>query len=321
MKAKVELKVKKGQEAQRKKSLAAGLMNKVYVIAGPTAVGKSALAIALAQRLGTAIVSADSRQCYRGMTIGTSKPASAELKAVPHYFIDEFPVTALLTAADYESLALKYLEKIFTTHTTAVVCGGTGLYIKALCDGLDEMPQTDPVIVNHITDEYNLQGLLWLQNAVKKEDSEFYNAGEIQNPARMIRALSFIRTTGSSITQYRTAIKKQRPFRIIKAGLQLPRGQLYDRINERVDKMMADGLLAEVTQLLPYRDLKNLQSVGYSELFDLIDGKCTLPQAVEKIKQHTRNYAKRQLTWFSKDKDIVWFNADDKDVVGKILAL
>src|ERR1035437_324102 len=156
-------------------------LNKVYIIAGPTAVGKTAVAIALAQRLGTAIVSADSRQCYREMNIGTSKPSTEELQAVKHYFIDEFPVTISLTAASYESLALKYLDELFTTHDTAVVCGGTGLYIKALCEGLDEMPETDPVIVRHITDEYMLHGFLWLQNTMKKEDSEFYSTGETQN--------------------------------------------------------------------------------------------------------------------------------------------
>jgi tRNA dimethylallyltransferase len=293
----------------------------VYIIEGPTAVGKTAVAIALAQRLGTAIVSADSRQCYEGMAIGTSKPLEGELAAVKHYFIDEFPVTRSLTAADYESLALRYLDEIFATHKTAVVCGGTGLYIKALCEGLDDMPETNPEIVKLVTDEYNLQGISWLQNAVEKEDPEFFTIGETQNPARLMRSLSFVRSTGTSIIHYKTGQKKQRPFRIIKAGLQLPREQLYQRINKRVDRMMAQGLLNEVEQLLPYRELKNLQSVGYSELFDFIDGKCTLPEAVEKIKQHTRNYAKRQMTWFGKDKEINWFSAEDKDLVAKILTL
>jgi len=255
------------------------------------------------------------------MSIGTSKPTAKELKVVKHYFVDEFPVTTSLTAADYESLALKYLAEIFATHKTAVVCGGTGLYIKALCEGLDEMPEADPVIVKHVTDEYMLQGLTWLQNIMKKEDSEFYSTGETHNPRRMVRALSFIRTTGTSITQFHTKTKKLRPFRIIKAGLELPRQQLYDRINARVDKMMEQGLLAEVKALLPYRNLKNLDTVGYAELFDFLDKKCSLPEAVEKIKQHTRNYAKRQITWFSKDKDIHWFRADDRDVVEKIMAL
>ena len=258
------------------------------------------------------------------MTIGTAKPSPEELKAVKHYFINEFPVTRLLTAADYETLSLEYLEEIFKTHNTAIVCGGTGLYIKALCEGLDEMPETDPVIVRHITDEYTLRGFEWLQQAVKKEDSEFYGQGEIHNPARMLRALTFIRTTGKSITHFRTQSKKQRPFKIIKIGLELPREELYQRINTRVDQMMEQGLLAEVEGLDSYRDNKNLQSVGYAEIFEYLEGvdeNYTLYEAVEKIKQHTRNYAKRQMTWFKKDKEIVWFGADDGDVVEKILAV
>ncbi len=292
----------------------------LYIIAGPTAVGKTAAAIQVAQHLGTAIVSADSRQCYKEMTIGTAKPSPAELQSVKHYFIDEFPVTTNITAADYESLALQYLGEIFTTHKSAVVCGGTGLYIKALCDGLDEMPPANPQIVRDLDNEYQSQGMVWLQQTVQKEDPLFYNSGEILNPARMLRALSFVRSTGSSITQYRTQSKKQRPFKIIKAGLELPREQLYARINTRVDQMMEHGLLGEVEKLFPLRTLKNLQSVGYSELFDYLDGKCSLIEAIGKIKQHTRNYAKRQMTWFKKDAEVNWFHADDKDLAEKILA-
>jgi len=293
----------------------------LYIIAGPTAVGKTAIAIALAQRLGTAIISADSRQCYHEMRIGTSMPSFDELNAVRHYFIDEFPITQSLTASDYETLALQYLDEVFCGHTTAVVCGGTGLYIKALCDGLDKMPETDPTIAAQLVTDYKQYGLQWLQDAIKQEDPDFYDIGEIQNPNRLLRALSFIRTTGSSITRFRTQTIKQRNFNIVKIGLELPRQQLYSRINARVDKMMEQGLLEEVKCLLPYRELKNLQTVGYTELFDYLDGKYTLAEAIDKIKQHTRNYAKRQLTWFRKDTGIYWFNADDKDVVEQILAI
>ena len=253
------------------------------------------------------------------MTIGTAKPSVEELAAVKHYFVDEFPVTTQLNAADYELLALKYLNEIFTGHDTAIVCGGTGLYIKALCEGLDEMPETPASIVKEIEDEYKLRGLPWLQEAIQKEDPEFYRQADIQNPARLLRALSFIRATGSSIVNYQANLRKQRPFRIVKTGLELPREILYTRINERVDKMMESGLLNEVEKLFPYRNLKNLQTVGYTELFDFIEGKCTLPEAIEKIKQHTRNYAKRQMTWFRKDKEIIWYRADDENVVEKIL--
>ncbi len=255
------------------------------------------------------------------MTIGTAKPTLDELHAVKHYFIDEFPVTTALTAADYEKLALKYLEEIFETNSTAVVCGGTGLYIKALCEGLDDMPDTDRAITDKVERDYALNGLPWLQQAVQQEDPAFYNSGEIHNPARLVRALSFVRSTGASITQYRTRVKKQRPFHIVKVGLELPREQLYDRINMRVDIMIAHGLLEEVKELLPYKDQKNLQTVGYAELFDHFAGKCTLAEAVEKIKQHTRNYAKRQMTWFKKDGEIHWLAANEKNVVDRILAL
>jgi tRNA dimethylallyltransferase len=293
----------------------------VYIITGPTAVGKTAVALALAKKFRTAIVSADSRQCYKEMTIGTAKPSPEELQAVKHYFIDEFSITKLLTAADYEALALQYLEEIFKTHNTAVVCGGTGLYIKALCEGLDEMPEADEEIIKRTEAAYKENGISWLQQAIKEEDPEFHKSGEIQNPARMLRALSFIRTTGKSITRYRTQTKKDRPFNIIKVGLELPREELYQRINVRVDQMMERGLLAEVEQLFPYRDNKNLQTVGYAELFEYLDEQCTLEQAVGKIKQHTRNYAKRQMTWFKKDKEVHWFPADVKDILGKILAI
>ncbi len=294
---------------------------KVYIIVGPTAVGKTAVAIQLAQRLGTAIVSADSRQCYKEMTIGTAKPSPEELAAAKHYFIDEFPVTRSLSAADYEALALGYLEEIFSMHNTAVVCGGTGLYIKALCEGLDAMPEVDDEIMKQAEATYKEQGIEWLRQTVQTEDPEFYQIGEVQNPARLLRALTFIRTTGKSIVHYRSGVKKQRPFEIIKAGLELAREKLYGRINARVDIMMEQGLLAEVQQLYPNKELKNLQTVGYAELFDHLDGKCTLPEAVDKIKQHTRNYAKRQMTWFKKDKEIRWFSAEDSGIIEKILEL
>jgi tRNA dimethylallyltransferase len=258
------------------------------------------------------------------MTIGTAKPSPADLLAVKHYFIDEFPITTLLTAADYEKLALQYLDEIFTTHDTAVVCGGTGLYIKALCEGLDEMPPVDEAINQQTEADYNEKGIDWLQQAMQQEDPAFYSTGEIHNPARMLRALAFIRTTGKSITHYRTQIKKQRPFRIIKAGLELPRQQLYDRISQRVDQMINDGLFAEAEELMDQRGNKNLQTVGYAELFEYLEGveeNYTLHEAVQKIKQHTRNYAKRQMTWFKKDPEVHWFAADDNDVVEKILNL
>lgn len=292
-----------------------------YIIAGPTAVGKTAIAIALAKRLDTAIVSADSRQCYREMSVGTAKPSEEELREVKHHFIDTHSVTTALDAADYETLALGYLQEIFANHDAAVVCGGTGLYIKALCEGLDAMPAVSDEIVRDVNNEYETRGLQWLQHAVMEEDPDFYKEGEIKNPARLLRALIFKRSVGESIINYRTGEKKKRDFRIVRVGLELPREVLYERINMRVDKMMADGLLDEVRNLYSLRHLKNLQTVGYSELFEHIEGLYTLQEAVDKIKQNTRHYAKRQMTWFRKDKEMHWLQADDPEVVDKILVL
>lgn len=255
------------------------------------------------------------------MSIGTAQPSVAERATVPHYFIDCFPPTTLLTAADYEKLALGYLDEVFATHNTAVVCGGTGLYIKALCEGLDEMPETDPDINTQVAATYKEQGIAWLQQAIAMEDPEFYKTSEIHNPARMLRALAFVRTTGTSIIQYRTRQPKTRHFGIVKVALELPRQLLYDRINNRVDTMLAQGLVAEVQSLIPYRHLKNLQTVGYAEIFDYLDGNCTLQEATEKIKQHTRNYAKRQITWFKKDPQFTWLPANDPELIEKILQL
>lgn len=295
--------------------------NTVYIIAGPTAVGKTAIAIRLAKHLGTAIISADSRQCYREMSIGTAKPTAEELAAVRHYFINSHSVTEHLSTADYEQLALQYLDDIFKHTNTAVVCGGTGLYIKTLCEGIDAMPEVDAAIDRQVNEQYQQQGIGWLQTAIQTEDPAFYNSGEIQNPVRMIRALSFIRSTGDSIVNYRKGHKAERPFNIVKIALELPREVLYQRINQRVDVMMQEGLLQEAQQLYEHRHLKNLQTVGYSELFDYIDGKYTLPEAIDKIKQHSRNYAKRQLTWFRKDKDFHWLEAADEDILSNILRI
>ena len=291
----------------------------VYVICGPTAVGKTAIAIALAKHLRTSIVSADSRQCYTEMSIGTAKPSPEELAEVKHYFINEFPVTESLSAADYEKLALGYLDEIFKTSGTAVVCGGTGLYIKALCEGLDEMPEADEEMSAEIIEQYKLGGMEWLREAVENEDPAFYESSESENPARLIRALIFKRSTGESILEYRTGEKKPRHFQIVKIGIELPREILYERINKRVDIMMEQGLLDEAKGLYPHKHLKNLQTVGYVELFDYLDGKYSLQEAIAKIKQHTRNYAKRQLTWFRKDQEVKWLNAGDKDIISKIL--
>ena len=255
------------------------------------------------------------------MRIGTGQPSAEQLEEVKHYFIDEFPVSAMLTAADYESMALKYLDEIFTTRETAVVCGGTGLYINALCKGMDIMPPVDAVITLQVENEYRSKGIPWLQQAVETEDPGFYENAESQNPARLVRALSFIRSTGHSISDFRTRTSKVRPFQITTIGLELPREQLYAHINQRVDFMIENGLIEEARLLFPFRHLKNLQTVGYSELFSYMEGKMSLKDAIDKIKQHTRNYAKRQLTWFKKDQETTWFAASDANLTEKILNL
>lgn len=282
----------------------------LIVVAGPTAVGKTATAIRLAQRYGAEIVSADSRQCYREMSIGTAKPTPQELDQVKHYFINSHSVEEELSAADYESLALGYCSAAFSRSGVAIACGGTGLYIKALCDGLDPMPPVDADIEAAIQEGWEKHGIDWLRESVRLEDPMFYEQGETQNPMRLMRALSFKRSVGSSILDYRTGSKKDRDFKVIKIGLELPRPFLYQRIDERVLQMMQMGLVEEVRSLNEYRGNKNLQTVGYRELFDYLDGAIPYDKAVLSIQQHTRNYAKRQMTWFKRDSAFAWFAPD-----------
>ncbi|MFA6057043.1 MAG: tRNA (adenosine(37)-N6)-dimethylallyltransferase MiaA [Taibaiella sp.] len=287
------------------------MQKQLIVIAGPTAVGKTAVAIQVAKHFGTSIISADSRQCYREMSIGTAKPSPAELAAVPHYFINSHSITEDLNAGDYEQLALGYCAEIFKDKNVDVVCGGTGLYIKALCEGIDDMPKTDRNIEKELQRGFDEHGLAWLQNLVQQEDPEFYNIAEQQNPARLMRALAFKRTTGHSIVDFRSGTAKQRPFSIIKIALDLPRAELYERINLRVDQMMQEGLWEEAVGLYPQRNLKNLQTVGYTEIFECLNGNISKEKSIELIKQHSRNYAKRQLTWFRKDEQYQWFQPMD----------
>lgn len=289
-------------------------MRTVIVIAGPTAIGKTALSIRLAQHFNTSIVSADSRQCYREMNVGTAKPDAAELAAVTHYFINSHSIHDNINAADYEQLALAYLDSIFQTSDVAIVCGGTGLYIKALCEGIDAMPDVDKTVEAEVKRQFEVKGLPWLQQELQAKDPVFFEQAEQQNPVRLIRALSFFETHQCSITDFKTQTAKKRPFRVIKVALDIPREQLYARIHHRVDLMMEAGLLAEIEALYPFRQLKNLQTVGYSEFYEAGAFPLTGAQieaAVDKVKQHTRNYAKRQLTWFRKDQAFAWFAPDD----------
>lgn len=292
----------------------------VLVIAGPTAVGKTALSIEVAEAAGTGILSADSRQCYQGMAIGTAQPGAEELARVPHHFINELLVEDHFSAARYESYGLEVINQIFRKQDVAVVCGGTGLYLKALCEGLDETPEVDPAIAADVDTTYKTEGLSWLQARVREEDPAGYASVDAQNPARLLRILAFVRTTGHSLTKYQKRSPKTRSFRIVKYALELPRPLLYSRIEQRVDAMMDAGLLAEAQALYPKRHLKALQTVGYAELFEYFDGKWSLDEAVSKIKQHTRNYAKRQMTWFRNEGSYLPLAADDPDAVAIMLA-
>jgi len=278
----------------------------VIIIVGPTAVGKTAAAIRLARHLQTSIISADSRQCYRELNIGVAKPSPAELEAVPHYFINSHSVADEVSAATFEHLALQWTAEVFRQSPAVVMVGGTGLYIRAFTDGLDTIPPVDQSIRSHIRLRYEEHGLPWLQTEIEKYDPAFYAAGEILNPPRLMRALEVRLSTGQSILSFQSREPRQRPFRIITIGLQLSREQLNQRIDTRVDDMMEAGLLEEVKGLLPYRSQNALQTVGYKELFHFLDNKTTLESAVAAIKTNTRQYAKRQLTWFHRDLSVRW---------------
>jgi tRNA dimethylallyltransferase len=281
------------------------------IIAGPTAVGKTALAIQLAQHFNTCIISADSRQCFKELSIGVAKPSRQQLQTVKHYFINSHHINQEINAALFEQYALTTIQEVFQHHKTVIMVGGTGLYIKAFCEGMDDVPSIPENIRNGIIAEYEQKGLQWLQNEVKQKDSEYFEKGETANPQRLIRALEVKLHTGESIRYFQKGKKITRPFNIIKIGLELPRAILYDRINNRVDEMMREGLLNEVKALLPYQHLNALQTVGYQELFQHFNGNISLAKAVEDIKKNTRHYAKRQLTWFKKDDAIHWFSPLD----------
>ncbi|HTE01148.1 MAG TPA: tRNA (adenosine(37)-N6)-dimethylallyltransferase MiaA [Mucilaginibacter sp.] len=283
----------------------------LIVIAGPTAVGKTVVAIELAKQLKTEIISADSRQFFREMAIGTAKPTDEELAAAKHYFINSHSITESFSVGDFEKQALAQLKEIFKTHDTAIMVGGSGLYIKAVCEGFDELPIASPEIRERLNQEFNDKGIIYIQEKLKAADQVYYEQVDLNNPQRLIRAIEVFETTGKPFSSYRKSTVNKRPFKCLKIGLNLPREVLYQRINQRVDAMVKEGLIDEVKGLLPYRHLNALNTVGYSELFDYFDGKTDLDTAIELIKQNTRRFAKRQLTWFRKDKEIKWMEAND----------
>lgn len=283
----------------------------VIIVAGPTAVGKTPVAIELAKHFQTEIISSDSRQCFKELNIGVARPSGEEQKTVKHHFIASHSIHEELNAGIFEQYALEKVNELFQTHDVVIMTGGTGLYIKAFCEGMDEIPDVPDAIRKKIILKYKEKGLDWLQKKVKKKDPEFYKAGEIKNPQRLMRALEVVKATGKSILEFRKGRKAKRDFRIVKIGLELPKEELYRNINARVDKMIEAGLVEEVKSLLPYRNLNALQTVGYSEIFEHLDGKISLEEAVELIKKNTRHYAKRQMTWFKKDEEIEWIMPEE----------
>ena len=287
----------------------------LIIIAGPTAVGKTALAIDLAIKFNTEIISADSRQFYKEMNIGTAKPAPAELKAVPHHFIDSHSVAEEFSAGAFEIAALQKLDEIFSKNDVAVMAGGSGLFIKAVTEGFDALPDVPAEVREELNTIFDMEGIEKLQQLLKEKDPEYYNTVDIQNPQRIIRALEVTIATGKPFSSFRKNSVAERDFDSIKIGLTMEREQLYERINLRVDKMMDQGLLEEVRKLHKYKGVNALETVGYKELFGYLDKKITLEEAVELIKRNTRRYAKRQLTWFRKDKDFEWFEPHEKDKV------
>jgi len=276
------------------------------IILGPTAVGKTDYAIAEARAVGSPVVSCDSRQLFREMRIGTARPDDAQLAAVPHYFIADRSVRDGCTAGQYELEALALLEKLFVDHEVVVMAGGSGLYIDALCNGLDDFPPADPELRAELSRRLREEGVASLRAELRLLDPESYAALDPANGQRIVRALEVTIGTGRKFSSFKTRPEKPRPFTIEKIGLTRPRPELYARIDARVDQMMAEGLLEEARGLLPLRDLPALNTVGYRELFGYFDGLYDLAEAVRLIKRNTRHYAKKQLTWWGRDDSIRW---------------
>ena len=291
----------------------------LIVVVGPTASGKTDLSIALARHYNAPIISTDSRQVYKGLPIGTAYPSDEQLQAVEHHFIAELELTEEFNCGEYEQRALERLETLFETYDTVVAVGGSGLYVRALCDGMDNLPQADAQLRESLMARLLSDGVEPLAEQLKQLDPEYYEVVDRQNPARVMRALEVCITSGCKYSELRKGERKERDFKIVKVGVTMPREQLYDRVNRRVDLMIDAGLEAEARAVLPYRHCNSLKTVGYSEMFDYFDGEITLEQAVELIKRNTRHYAKRQLTWFRRDADVEWFNPTDKEQIIKYI--
>ena len=281
-------------------------MNKLIVITGPTAVGKTEVAIDVAKSLRTEIISCDSRQMYREMRIGTAVPTAEELSAVPHHFIGNLSIHDYYNVSMFEQECLQLLDKLFMKYQTVVMTGGSGLYIDALCKGIDDFPTVDPEIRKTVADWFETGGIEYLRRQLKILDPEHHAKVDLRNHKRIMKAIEVSLQTGKSYSSFLTAKERKRPFEIEKMALNRPREELYERINRRTTLMMEEGLLQEAEALYPYRHLNALNTVGYKELFAHIDGQYDLNTAIELIRRNTRHYAKRQITWLMRDSELIW---------------
>ncbi|WP_299229676.1 tRNA (adenosine(37)-N6)-dimethylallyltransferase MiaA [uncultured Bacteroides sp.] len=287
----------------------------LIVLIGPTGVGKTDLSIKIAKKYGSPIISADSRQLYSDLKIGTAAPTEEYLKRVKHYFVGTLKLTDYYSAAQYESEVISLLEELFKTNNTILLTGGSMMYIDAICKGIDDIPTVDNETRQMMMEKYEKEGLERLCAELKLLDPEYYSIVDLKNPKRVIHALEICYMTGKTYTSFRTGNKKQRPFDIIKIGLCRDREELYDRINKRVDIMINDGLVDEVKSVYQYKNLNSLNTVGYKEIIQYLEGNCTLEFAIEKIKQNSRIYSRKQMTWFKRDNEIKWFRPDREEEI------
>ena len=292
-------------------------MNTLVVLIGPTAVGKTDTSLAIAAYLGCPIISADSRQMYRGMEIGTAMPTKEELARHRHYFVGQLNPGDYYSAARYEEEVMALLEKEFPHHPTMLMSGGSMMYIDAVCNGIDDIPTVDDETRAMVLEKYEREGLDKLADELRILDPEYYREADTKNPKRVMHALEICYMTGKKYSSFRKQQKKERPFRIIKIGLQREREELYERIGQRVDMMIENGLIEEVRSFEHLKHHNSLNTVGYKEIFKYLDGEWTLPFAIEKIKQNTRIYSRKQVTWYRKDEDITWFHPSDIDGIIK----
>lgn len=293
-------------------------MNKkktLIVLIGPTGVGKTDLSIKIAEKYGSPIISADSRQLYSDLKIGTAAPTEKYLKRVKHYFVGTLKLTDYYSAAQYESEVISLLEELFKSNNIILLTGGSMMYIDAICKGIDDIPTVDSETRQMMMEKYEKEGLDRLCAELKLLDPEYYSTVDLKNPKRVIHALEICYMTGKTYTSFRTGNKKQRPFDIIKIGLCRDREELYERINKRVDIMIKEGLVDEVKSVYEYRNLNSLNTVGYKEIIQYLEGNCTLEFAIEKIKQNSRIYSRKQMTWFKRDNDITWFHPEKEEEI------